>query len=148
MVFFIVGGVIVIAIAFVALGLAVGRLENERPPAVYQLDEAVDWIADRLPDEVSARLSYADVQNVVRWHLDWFTDVGVSGEFGQEIGGESTRPGDEPVIAADDAAVDVVVARSLAENGPEPVDVVCILDLQNRYLTAIGGVGPEAHENE
>ena len=53
--------------------------------------------------------------------------------YGEELAGEGV--GDEiPVVASEDSAVDAIVARSLAENGPEPVDVVCILDLQMRYL--------------
>ena len=47
-------------------------------------------------------------------------------------------------VAPQDEAIDAVVARSLAENGPEPVDIVCILDLQMSYLVAIGAVGGEA----
>ena len=57
--------VLLFFIAFVALGQTVGRLERERPPAVYELPDAVDWIADRLPDEVTARVSYHDVARVL-----------------------------------------------------------------------------------
>ena len=42
------------------------------------------------------------------------------------------------------AAIDAVVARSVAEAGPDAVDVVCILDLQMKYLVAIGAVGDAA----
>jgi hypothetical protein len=140
-VFVVIGAVLVIGIAFVALGQTVGRLERERPPAVYELPDAVDWIADRLPDEVTARVSYHDVARVLRWHLDWFAAEGVATRHGEELAGEGV--GDEiPVVASEDTAVDAIVARSLAEGGPEAVDVVCILDLQMRYLELLGAFDP------
>lgn len=144
--FVVIGVVAVVAIAFVALGTAVGRLEHETAPAVYELEDALDYIADRLPDEVTARVSYDDVRTVLRWHLDWFATVGLSSEFGEEIGDVAVAEGDR-AIADEDAAVQAVVARSIAEEGPDAVDVVCILDLQMRYLAEIGALGTRADQS-
>jgi len=146
-VFFGLGAVAVIVIAFVALGQTVGTLETERPPAVYELHDAVDWIAERLPDEVTARISYDDVATVLGWHLDWFAREGAASSHGQELAGEGIGD-DDPVVADDGSAVEAVVARSLAEGGPEPVDVVCVLDLQMRYLELIGAVDPATDDGE
>ena len=144
LVLFLVGAIVVTAIAFVAVGQAVGRMAVDRPPAVYDLHDASIWIGDRLPDEVTARLSYDDVARVLGWHLDWFGDIGAASRYGQELAGEAVRR--EGAIARDDAAIDAVVARSLAEDGPDPVDVVCVLDLQMKYLVAIGAVSGIADE--
>ena len=138
-IFFGIGAVVVVAIALVAVGRAVARLEIERTPAVYDLNDAVGWIGDRLPEEVTARLSYDDVGLIVGWHLDWFAEVGAASRYGQEQAGEGVRT--DGAIAPDDAAIDAVVARSVAEDGPDAVDVVCVLDLQFAYLRAIGAVG-------
>jgi len=143
---FVVGAIVVTVIAFVAVGQAVGRMAADRPPAIYDLHDASLWIADRLPDEVTARLSYDDVARVLGWHLDWFGDVGASSRYGQELAGDAVRK--EGAIAPDEAAIDSVVARSLAEEGPNAVDVVCVLDLQMKYLVAIGAVGGEAAVEE
>ena len=54
---------------------------------------------------------------------------------------------DEMAVADTDAACDAVVARSLQEGGPDPVDVVCILEAQLSYLAEIGALsagGPSA----
>lgn len=144
-VFFILGAVAVVAIAVVALGVAVGRLEHETAPAIYELEDAVDYIAAELPDEVTARVSFDDLRTVLRWHLDWFGTVGLSTRYGQDLGDEAVAEG-EWAVAGDDAAIEAVVARSLAEGGPDAVDVVCILDLQMRYLAEIGAVGPRASD--
>ena len=141
-----VGAVAVVVIAFVAVGLAVGRLEQETAPAVYRLSDAVDYVADRLPGEVTARISYDDVRVVLGWHLDWFAAVGLATSHGVELG-DSAVAVDEMAVADTDAACDAVVARSLQEGGPDPVDVVCILEAQLSYLAEIGALsagGPPA----
>ena len=135
--FIVVGAVAVVAIAFVAVGAAVGRLEHETAPAVYQLSAAVEYVADHLPDEVTARISYADVRTVLGWHLDWFAAVGLSTPHGLELGDPAVAV-DDMAVADTDAACDAVVARSLEEGGPDAVDVVCILEAQLSYLAEIG----------
>ncbi len=142
-VFFVLGAVVVFVIGFVALGKTVGRLELQRPPAVFEVQAAVQWIAGRLPDEVTARVSYDDVATVVGWHLDWFADVGVASEHGEELAGEQVVH--EGAVAVEDAAIDAVVARAVADAAAggaviDPVDVVCVLDLQMQYLQEIGAV--------
>ena len=144
-IFFVVGAVVVVLIAFVAIGQAVGGLEAERSPAVYDLNDAVLWIAQRLPDEVTARISYDDVTMLLRWHLDWFQEVGVASRYGQELATDQVRV--DGAIATDEAAVDAIVARAVAAGGPEAVDVVCVLDLQMKYLEAIGAVGDEVNDS-
>ncbi len=139
--FFAIGTVVVLGIAFVTLGWVLGRLEHERAPAVYRLEDAVEWIVDRLPDEITAQLSYGDVRKVLLWHLDWFTEIGVSSQHGNELAGDDMIT--HGAIAGDVAAVDAIVARG-QQSGIEAIDVVCVLDLQMRYLAHIGAVGSTA----
>ena len=134
-----VGAVLVVSIAFVSVGAAVGRLEHETAPSVYRMAEAVDFVADQLPDEVTARISYDDVRTVLGWHLDWFTSAGLATSHGQELGDAAVAV-DDMAVADTDAATDAVVARSLEQGGPDPVDVVCILEAQHAYLAEIGAL--------
>ena len=134
-----VGAAAVVAIAFAAVGTAVGRLERETAPSVYRLPDAVEYVADRLPVEVAARVSYEDVSVVLGWHLDWFESAGLATRHGLELGDPAVAAGDL-AVADTDNALDALVARSLQEGGPEPVDVACILDAQLGYLAAIGAV--------
>jgi len=149
-VFFVFGAVIVTGIAVLAIGRVSTTLSEQRPPAVYELPVAVQWIAERLPEEVTARLSYDELAMILTWHLDWFASVGVSSKHGQELAGSDV--GREGAVAIDDAAVDAIVARALdersdADGGLEPVDVVCVLDLQMAYLRVIGAVGQQADDS-
>ncbi len=135
--------------AAVAVGAAVNRTAAQPPPAVLQLDEAVDWIADRLPFEVAAEISHADVRRILLWQLDYFDTIGLASDGGAELGGEVVPVDHELVVADDDAAVDYVVGRA-AEQGGElsALHVVCVLDLQMQYLQEIGAVGVEAGDDD
>ena len=95
---------------------------------------------------MTARITYDDVRRVLRWHLDWFETVGLATEFGEELGDEAVPDGGR-VVADGEAAIDFVVGRAVAAGDPDPVDVVCILDLQIRYLDGIGAVGPPTSDD-
>ncbi len=138
-----VGAVLVIIVAFVAVGMAVGRMENETVPNIYRLPDAVDFVAERLPTEVAARVSYDDVRQILTWHLDWFNEIGLAA--GAELGDSAVTIGD--TTTADlDAAIDAIVAHSVDMSiAIEPVDIVVILDLQSQYLDQIGAVSPTSH---
>src|SRR5690606_14829669 len=110
-----------------------------------KLEDAVEWIADRLPCEVAAQISHADVKRILQWHLDYFQGVGLASEYGEEVGGEVVPADAEGVVADDDAAVDYVVARAVeAGDGVWRLVGVCVLELQLKCLDAIGAIGPQA----
>ncbi len=138
------GAVLVLVIAFAAVGAAVGRMEHEAAPTVYRLAEAVERVAARLPEEVTARVSYDDVRTVLGWHLDWFSEVGLATAYGIELGDPAVAEGDTAVADAD-ASLDAVVARSLEEGGPDSVDVACILDAHFGHLAEIGALTSESN---
>lgn len=137
--------VLIVMIALVAVGGAVSQLESSAAPAVLELEEAVIWIADRLPNESTARLSYGDVRQILLWQLDYFDQAGMASEHGEELGvyGE----GEEPVIAVEDESVDYAVQRSVDAGAKlDPLDVVLVLDKQMDYLQQIGAIGTEASD--
>lgn len=143
----VVAAVGVFVVAAVAVGAAVNRTAAQPPPAVLQLDEAVEWIADRLPFEVAAEISYRDVQRILLWQLDYFDTIGLASEGGAELGGEAV-PEDHDIVVADDAAaIDYVVEQAVASGADiSPLHVVCVLDLQMQYLRSIGAVGVEVDD--
>src|SRR5213076_1004399 len=69
-VFIVIIAVVIFVIAAVAIGRETSRLSTAAPRPVYDIDEAVVWIADRLPEEVSAQLSHADVRQVIHWSMN------------------------------------------------------------------------------
>jgi len=127
--------VAVAVIAFYAVGREVVLLESRVQPAVFEVEEAIAFIADRLPPEVTARVSHDDV----RWVLK--ADAAVL----EEATAEEVARGESDEVLDQDGAVGRVLARA-GDERPELADedVVAILDVRLAYLQAIGAVGTEA----
>lgn len=143
-VFAIAAAVLVFAIAAAAVGRTVARLADEPTPTVFQVHDAVSYIASRLPFEAAAQLSERDVDRIVRWHLDYFAQVGLAGEHGQELGGAAVPVG-QAAVASSDESVDYVVERALDDGTEiEPLHAVVVIDLLWQYWREIGAIGPEA----
>ncbi|MDP7508110.1 MAG: hypothetical protein QF532_06730 [Acidimicrobiales bacterium] len=141
-VFVAVGALLVTAISLLAVGGAVRRTEGQLVPTVLEVPDAVDWIAERLPEEAAAGLTLDDVSMVLAWWLEYVDAQGLVSEYGQDLGGADATgtPIDES------AAVDHVVARALdvpEEQGGalDPVAVVVVLDLFGIYLREMGAIG-------
>jgi hypothetical protein len=127
--------VLVVAIALYAVGREVVLLEDRARPAVFELEEAIAFIAERLPDEVTARVSHDDVRWVLR------TDA----EVLEEATAEAVAVGDDDEVLDQDGAVGRVLGRA-SEDRPDLADedVVAILDARLTYLEAIGAIGRPA----
>ena len=131
-VFAAVGLALVVVIALVAVGRETGRQAVRARPAVFDLEEAVDFIADALPADVAGRITHDDV----RWLLR--TDVDLLEEATDEDSG-----GRGPQVVDEDAAVARLMAaaegagRELSDD-----EIAAVLDARLRYLEAIGAVGP------
>ncbi|MCU0269345.1 MAG: hypothetical protein MUF83_11950 [Acidimicrobiales bacterium] len=127
---------VVVAIALVAVGRVTARLNAEPPLPVYDLEQAVEHVAEHLPFDVSAQLGYDDVRAILSWHLDYLEAKGVAAE--QEW--DQLPVG--PLVAADDEGVAYVLGRA-EEAGLEVEDtqVVEVLEAEVDYLRAIGAIG-------
>jgi len=142
LVFGAIGLVAVFAIAAVVIGREARRLDAVPPRPVFDMDEAVAWVAEHLPFEVSAVLSHADVRNIIDWNLEYFRSKGVSGN------GSSPRL-DAQVVVGGAETVDWVMARA-EQHGSSftAAQIHAVLDAQMTYLEAIGAIGPEAAPGE
>jgi len=129
---------LVIAIAAVLIVREAGRLGRNPPPALFDSEDAYDWIVEHLADDVAATLTTDDVRRILDLQIEFFERYGVSPN------GTATRS-DGPVVIGGVDEVAYIVARS-AETGeaylPEQVDAVVAVQLA--YLRAIGAVGPPA----
>lgn len=122
--------VIVFVIAAVAIGREGARLAAQAPRPVFDMDEAVEWIGDRLPFDVGAQLTHDDVRQILQWSLDHL----------------QVAPDDEVVIGeATSLAYVLVRARSASFEWTEH-QIQTVLDTQLAYLEAIGAMGPAEGE--
>jgi hypothetical protein len=132
----------VFAIAAVVIGREARRLDAVPPRPVFDMDEAVTWVAEHLPFEFRAVLTHADVRNIIDWNLEYFRSKGVSGNG-------STPHLDSQVVVGGAETVDWVMAKAqLAGSTFTAAQIHAVLDAQMTYLEAIGAIGPEAAPGE
>jgi hypothetical protein len=132
---------IVFAVAAVVIGREARRLGSEPPRPVFDIDDAVTWVAQHLPFDVSAVLSYDDVRQILDWHLEYLRLRGVSSNgHGPQTKG--------PIVVGGAETVDYVLRKAdLAGVDYTPAQVHAVLEAQMTYLEAIGAVGPIAEED-
>jgi hypothetical protein len=138
----VVAVVAVVVIALVAVGREAFTLGAQPKQAHFDLEEAVEFVADRLPEEVTARLSFDDVRSLLRWHLEYLRDRGVPVRRDQ-----AGRGG--PVVVEDDEGIAFVLGRA-DEDGLDVTDteVAFVLDAELAYFEAIGAIGGRAPDLE
>lgn len=145
--FAIFGSLLVVLIAFISVALTVRNLSGISFPSVLEVDDAVEWISERLPEEVASQLRKDEVFKIIGWWLDSLDSAGLTSEHGQEIGEGRAKNNNEESIADLDIAVDEVVARALGDTEPlNEVAVVVVLDLLIVYLTETGAIGSQPTE--
>lgn len=131
--FVLLGVALVLVIGFLAVGRETSILAETARPAVFDLEEAVAFIADRLPTEVAGRISLDDVRWVLRADVDLLEEVT---DDPTAIRG--------PEVVDEDGAVGRILARADQEGRDlADEDVVAVLDARLIYLQAIGAIGPE-----
>ena len=64
----VLGVICTFLIAAVSIGVVSGSLAARPRRSVYDLEEAVEFVADRLPDDLTARISFDDVRSVLLFH--------------------------------------------------------------------------------
>ena len=133
----------VLAVAVAAVSRVSIELEETIAPALLEVDDAVEAVAEAIPYEVSAVLSHEDVDQIIRWVLDWFDSLGMASDFGEELGGHWVE--DDEAVGDEISAVDHAVARSVAQRADlDAVHVTVVVDEFLRYLRDIGAIGDEA----
>ena len=128
--------VLVFVIAAVAVGRETHRLDAVAPAPTLDLYDAVDWIADRLPPEISAHITYEDVRDIVTWHLEEMQQRGVEPMKGAD---------GSLVIVDDERSVESLALRAVEEGRDfDPRHIRAVLDGELAYFEAIGAIGPLA----
>lgn len=133
--FFVLAGCIVFAVAAATVGREAFRLGHQPPATIFDLEEAVQHVADRVPDDAQARLTYDEVRELVLAELDHLRDKGVFAYPGEEPSVADT------VVVGEDDAVAVMLGEELDVTDH---DIVLVVDALHNYLTEIGAVGPKA----
>ncbi len=160
------GLVVVVVIGLLVVGGETARLARKARPAVFDLAEATEFIADRLPASTQARISHDDVRWVLLADADLLEEattdpldrrfpwsrpgtgvvgrpIPVRNEAGDVVDPDPDGPADpfgqvvdEDVAVARILGVAEEVGRDLADE-----DIAAVLDARLAYLERIGAVG-------
>ena len=141
-VFAVLAAVATFAIAAGTIGREAHRLDAVAPRAVYQLDEAVDFVADRLPPASQARLTPAEVEALLVAHVRWLHEHGLQPDRAVD----ARQAISDQVVVSEDALVAHLlgVADEAGVELLDDVDAVNVVDAHLQYFEAIGAVGPQA----
>jgi len=136
----------VFVIAAIVIGREAHRLDALAPRVVYDIDEATSFVADRLPSDSQARLTYAELRKMLVLHMGWLHSKGLQPQDvidrRQDIT-ESVVFGEETLTAflmgeAMEARIEVL----------DDVDIVLVVRAHLDYFEAIGAVGPSASSTD
>ena len=133
-------------IAAVVIGREARRLDSVAPRAVYDLDQAIEFVADRLPPETQARLTFDELRVLLKLHMRWIHEKGL------QPADVIDRPQDiTDVIVLGEETLTAYLLGKAEESRIEvldDVDVVHVVRAHLAYFESIGAVGPSASSND
>jgi hypothetical protein len=113
---------------------------------VYDIDEATAFVADRIPTETQARLTYEELKKMLVLHMRWLHEKGL--QPSDVIDRRQDRTNE--VIIAEDSLTAFLFGQ--AEDARievlDDVDVVHVVREHLNYFDAIGAIGPNASSIE
>ena len=142
LIFIIVAAIAVFAIAAVVVGREAHRLDAVAPRAVYRLDEATDFVCDRLPVESQARLTPGEVEQLLVFHMQWLHAQGLQPDRVVD----QRQAIDEQVVVTEDTLTAYLLGEAERNDVDllDDVDAVNVVEAHLAYFQAIGAVGPQA----
>ena len=144
---FVVVLLVVAVIALVLIGRETARLAAAARPAVFDVFEATDFIAERLSPAAQARLSHDDVRWILLADVEALEEATVDlteGRFPWSKSPVSAAEADTPeTVDEDDAIARVLAIADGTDRDLEDVDIAEVLELRTAYLNAIGAIGAE-----
>ncbi|MFN0091936.1 MAG: hypothetical protein ACKVWR_16975 [Acidimicrobiales bacterium] len=129
----VVGLLAVCVVALVALGQVAARLEAEPARQVFEGEEALEFVAEALPAELTAELSYDDARSIIRLHLDWLHARGVA-----RSGGDLAAPAGPLVLDEEDGVRYILRRLGWARSELNEAQVRAVMAAQLAYFEAIG----------
>ena len=133
-VIYVVAALAVVVIGLVTVGRETFAASQVPRPALFELDEAVEFVSNGLDERTASRLTPDDVL--------WILTIDAARLAVTD--GDQSDPG--VAVFDDAAAVQAVMVRVVAEHRDvvEERDVEAVIAGRSRYLEAIGAIGTQA----
>ena len=140
----IIAALLVFAIAAVVIGREARRLDSVAPRVVYELEQATQFVADNLPSDTQARLTYAELRKLLVFHMRWLHDKGL-----QPTGVVDRRQDIVDEVVIDEQTLTAYLLDAAEKNNIEildDVDAVYVVKAHLKYFDAIGAIGPQSND--
>jgi hypothetical protein len=140
----IIAAALVFAIAAVIIGREARRLDSVAPRAVYELEQATQFVADNLPSETQARLTFAELRKLLVFHMRWLHDKGL-----QPAGVVDRQQDIVDEVVIDEQSLTAYLLDAAEKNNIEildDVDAVYVVKAHLKYFDAIGAIGPQSND--
>jgi len=143
--FIVIAAIGVFLIAALTIGREARRLDAMAPRAVYQLEQAADFVAMSLPESTQARLTMEELEKLLVMHMNWLHSKGLlpakAVDQRQDI---ST-----PIVVTEESLIAYLLGESdkAGIQIMDDVDLVNVTDAHLAYFDEIGAVGPVADES-
>ena len=140
----IIAALLVFAIAAVIVGREARRLDSVAPRAVYELEQATQFVADNLPSETQARLTFAELRKLLVFHMRWLHDKGL-----QPAGVVDRQQDIVDEVVIDEQSLTAYLLDAAEKNNIEildDVDAVYVVKAHLKYFDAIGAIGPQSND--
>jgi len=140
----IIAAALVFAIAAVIIGREARRLDSVAPRAVYELEQATQFVADNLPSETQARLTFAELRKLLVFHMRWLHNKGL-----QPAGVVDRRQDIVDEVVIDEQTLTAYLLDAAEKNNIEildDVDAVYVVKAHLKYFDAIGAIGPQSND--
>ena len=143
--FIVIAAIGVFLIAALTIGREARRLDAMAPRAVYQLEQATDFVAMSLSETTQARLTMEELEQLLVMHMNWLHGKGLLPDKAVDHRQDNTTRlvvTEESLIAyllgeSDKAGIQII----------DDVDLVNVTEAHLAYFDAIGAVGPAADES-
>jgi hypothetical protein len=141
-VFLVAAALVTFAIAAGVVGREAHRLDAVAPRSVYVVDEAVEFVAEYLPTDSQARLTPAELEQLLTIHMRWLHAKGLQPT---NVVDRRQDIADLVIVGENDLTAYLLAeAEAAGIEILDDVDVVNVVDAHLAYFEAIGAVGPKA----
>jgi hypothetical protein len=133
---------LVLAVAALVLLREQARVRAGPPRPVFDLDDAVAWVARHLPAGPGDGLVAADVRRIVSLQLEYMSRKGAA------TNGSTPKTHGPVVVGGSETVHFVLEATRAAGQDYTPEQVYAVVETQLAYLRAIGAIGERAEPGE
>jgi hypothetical protein len=133
---------LVLAVAALVLLREQARLRGGPPRPVFDLEDAVAWVARHLPAGTGDGLGPGDVRRIVTLQLEYMSRKGAA------TNGSTPKTRGPVVVGGSETVHFVLEATRAAGQDYTPEQVYAVVETQLAYLRAIGAIGERAEPGE